>query len=232
MQNLSGENIHGLDVSHWQGNIDWKAVKEHNNIKFAYLKATEGRTYNDPSFIFNAKEARSAGIPVGAYHFARPDNNPTKENAIEEAKFFIATLERGFGHRNYGDIYPVLDLEVPSACKDAKLNTLQVLEWANSFKNFFNKQIESGLMIYTGSYFIQEHNNFNYLTSGNPLADMPLWIAMYPNARGKKNYPQNVGNWKRWTVWQYTNSGKINGIAGKVDLNWAVPELINPSRQK
>jgi len=85
-------------------------------------------------------------------------------------------------------------------------------------------------MLYTGSYFIKEHSNFNHPTPGNPLADMPLWIAMYPHVKGNPGFPQDIGSWTRWTVWQYSNLGKVSGISGNVDLNWAAPELLDLAR--
>ena len=225
MQKASASCLHGIDVSHWQGEIDWHSVKK-DNISFAYIKSTEGRTYTDPRFISNARGAITANIPTGAYHFARPDNNPTKQGAIEEAKHFIKTMAEGFGKNRVGGILPVLDLEVQPAKKDSEAATHEILEWTASFDRYFTESTGKALMLYTGSYFIKEHNNFNHPAHGFILAHMPLWIAMYPHARGNPEYPDNAGGWARWTAWQYTNSGRVKGIKGNVDLNWAVPELV------
>jgi lysozyme len=218
-KNSSQRYLHGIDVSHWQGTIDWNAVKN-DNIDFAYIKATEGRTYKDPMFVTNVRAAQKSGIPVGAYHFARPDNNPTKVNAVDEARHFINTIKDIFNN-GFGDIYPVLDLEVPPANNTLGITTNCLLEWVQTFNDYFVKHTKTILMLYTATYFIKEYNNFYCPISGNPLKKMPLWIAMYPQIKGNPQYPPSIGGWADWTVWQYTNKGKVTGIKGNVDLNWA-----------
>ena len=223
MQAAKSQDLHGIDVSRWQGVINWKAVKG-DNIDFAYLKATEGTTWVDPKFLDNARNARDAGMPVGAYHFARPDLNLTLENAVEEARHFIKTQQLGFG--NLGDIYPVLDLETPFPREDT-VSASHLLSWVDTFKSHFEGETGHTLMLYTGIFFIREYNNFKHSASGYPLADMPLWIALYPKSVSPyKTSPPDAGNWNRWTVWQYSDNGKVDGIDGSVDLNHAVPELL------
>ncbi|MHB1128081.1 MAG: glycoside hydrolase family 25 protein [Bacillota bacterium] len=226
MQPVNSSCVQGVDVSHWQGAIDWHAVKN-AGIKFAYVKATEGRTTVDPKYLSNALGARSAGLATSAYHFARPDLNPTLDDAREEARNFINTLQKGFGAGFFGDIDPALDLEVPIGKNQKAMPTEKLLAWARAFKSYFKTQTGRSLMIYTGQYFIKAYNNFNYPFPGNPLADMPLWIAMYPTLAGNSTSPPDQGSWTKWTIWQYTSSGKVAGIDGNVDLNWAMPELFN-----
>ena len=225
MQTENNKVLNGVDVSHWQGVIDWSTVNA-NGIIFAYLKATEGLTWVDSRFTANASSARSAGIYTGAYHFARPDLNPSLESAKEEVRNFIDTLQRGFGTGNFGDIYPALDLEVPFPKKDDKFSTARLIKWANTFRNYFQQLTGKTLMIYTGVYFIKEYDNFSYENLKNPLANMPLWIALYPRSKENPEAPPDAGKWSRWTIWQYTNQGKVKGIKGDVDLNWAEPELL------
>ncbi|MHB1419830.1 MAG: glycoside hydrolase family 25 protein [Bacillota bacterium] len=225
MQQVSPNCIKGIDVSHWQGDIDWHGIKS-DGIRFAYLKATEGKTTIDSKFVSNAAGARSVGIPTGAYHFARPDLNITLENAKEEAQSFINAMQKGFGAGNFGDISPSLDLEVPARKDQGTISTDHLLAWADAYKNYFKKQTGKTLMLYTGEYFIKMHGNFHFPAPGNPLADMPLWIALYPKSSNNQTSPANVGSWSKWTIWQYTNLGKVKGITGNVDLNWALPELL------
>src|SRR5205085_3829049 len=95
--------LQGIDVSNWQGSINWTKVAA-DGKRFAFLKACEGRTYVDPMYAQNRQGALAAGVVVGAYHFALPDSS--KGDAIAEADHFAAVA----GVRA-GDVIPVLDLE-------------------------------------------------------------------------------------------------------------------------
>jgi hypothetical protein len=95
--------IEGIDISHWQGPIDWPAVAA-SGREFAFMKASESTTYVDPTYPTNDAGARAAGLVVGAYHFARPDLTPG--DAVAEADHFANQL-----HLVSGDLPPVLDLE-------------------------------------------------------------------------------------------------------------------------
>jgi len=77
---ITGQTILGIDVSKWQGVIDWNQVANDGKV-FAFVKATEGKTYTDPKFAVNASNGNSAGVVIGVYHFARPDNNTGTEDA-------------------------------------------------------------------------------------------------------------------------------------------------------
>lgn len=226
MQGVKAQDLQGIDVSRWQGKIDWDAVRE-DDIDFTYIKCTEGKGWVDPMFMINAKQARAAGIPVGAYHFARPDLNPTLGNALEEAWHFLETMQKGFA--DFGDLDPVLDLEVPYPRDEKVIKPLFLLAWVETFRKFFAEQTGRTLMLYSGVYFIREYNNFRHPGCGYTLADMPLWIAYYPKASHKTAAPPDLGKWTRWSVWQYTNKGKIQGIEGKVDLNRGLAELLTAS---
>ncbi len=225
MQSASPQDLRGIDVSRWQGEIDWQAVRG-DNIDFAYLKATEGTTWVDPKFFENARGGRHAGMPVGAYHFARPDLNQTLKNAVTEAQHFIKIQLQGFG--NFGDIYPVLDLEKPFPKNKKTVSVSYLLSWVDIFKSYFEGETGRTLMLYTGIFFIREYDHFKKPLSGYPLAEMPLWIALFPkSASPYTTSPPDAGNWNRWTVWQYTDNGRVKGIDGKVDLNRALPELLS-----
>lgn len=230
MQAARIQDLQGIDISHWQGTVNWKAVKD-DKINFVYLKCSEGKNWIDPTFLDHAREARYANLPVGAYHFARPDINVNQKDAVEEAKHFSKTLKRGFG--NYGDICPVLDLEKPFPKDETVMSTSYLLSWVDTFRSHFEKETGHTLMLYTGIFFIRAYNNFRHPDSTYPLARMPLWIAFYPELASPYTAPpQDAGSWKKWTVWQYTDKGVVNGIEGEVDRNRAVPELLlNPVRK-
>ncbi|MGI6834707.1 GH25 family lysozyme [Bacillus paralicheniformis] len=127
--------IKGIDVSHWQGNINWKKVAG-DGIKFAFIKATEGTTLKDNKFVTNVSGANAAGIKTGAYHFARFGS---KSEALAEAKFFLSVV------KNANLSYPlVLDLEVnqrkvsKSVLTDAAVAFLLEVEKAGYFAMFYS----------------------------------------------------------------------------------------------
>ncbi|MCY8590150.1 GH25 family lysozyme [Bacillus haynesii] len=157
--------IKGIDVSHWQGNINWKKVAG-DGIKFAFIKATEGTTLKDNKFETNVSDANVAGIKTGAYHFARFGS---KSEALAEAKFFLSVV------KNVKLSYPlVLDLEVnqrkvsKSVLTDAAVAFLSEIEKAGYFA-----------MIYSGKSFLE-----NCLDESK-LKPFALWVARYNNTLGR-----------------------------------------------
>ncbi len=94
----------GIDISHWQGTIDWNGVAGAGK-RFAYMKASEGTSYRDPTYPTNRDQAKALGLYVGAYHFAQPGRTPG--DAVAEADFFLAVSQLAAG-----DLLPALDLEV------------------------------------------------------------------------------------------------------------------------
>ncbi|HDR7544562.1 MULTISPECIES: GH25 family lysozyme [Bacillus] len=199
MQNRSSSNVTFIDVSHWEGNIDWNAVKA-SGIPAAYAKATEGVNYIDPTFTKNVQAARSANVLIGAYHFARPEQN----DAISEAKYFVSILQS-----NQTDLMPVLDLESPKDPSNSNLTGSAISNWARSFINYVKQATGKDVMLYTGVWYINEFG-----ISG--LSDIPLWIAKYSSTP-----PADAGGWTAWTAWQYTDSGQISGV-GNCDVSAAV----------
>ena len=99
------QDVLGIDVSNWQGNIDWEQVKA-DGYTFAWAKSTEGMTYTDPMFVNNMENGLNANVVMGAYHFARPDNNTPQEDAANFLNVASAYIGNGF-------MPPVLDLENP-----------------------------------------------------------------------------------------------------------------------
>ncbi|MEK4097822.1 GH25 family lysozyme [Bacillus sp. FSL E2-0195] len=199
MQNRSSSNITFIDVSHWEGNINWNAVKS-SGIPAAYAKATEGVNYIDPTFVQNVQAARDANVLIGAYHFAHPEQN----DAISEAKHFVNILQS-----NQTDLIPVLDLESPTDTSNSSLTGATISNWARSFVNYVKQATGKNVMLYTGVWYINEFG-----ISG--LSDIPLWISKYSSIP-----PADAGGWTEWTAWQYTDSGQISGV-GNCDVSAAV----------
>lgn len=197
MQGRSLSNSQGTDVSHWQGNINWKHVKS-DGISFAFIKATEGVDYEDPKFSKNLKEAKEAGILVGAYHFCTPSS---LEDAVNEAGHFINIIKK-YGGFALLDLPPVIDIEKNQGLAREEISKI-VRTWVEKVKEASKVQP----VIYSYTYFIRD-----YLEES--LSDIPLWLAHYDI----KQPPDSAG-WNSWTFLQYTDKGRVGGINGKVDLN-------------
>lgn len=194
MQTRNERNIPGIDVSRYQGDVDWSKVAR-QGFRFVFIKATEGIGYVDPYFARNAAEAKAAGLKIGFYHFARPEtgNTPTAE-----AEHYLSTTSR-----IPADLPHVLDVEG----KAASLGRAGLTNWCEQWLVSVEQRTGQRAMIYTGASFAR-----TYLDAS--LGRWPLWVAHY-------GVEQPLGNsvWDRWSVFQYTDAGRSDGIAGPVDLD-------------
>lgn len=193
MQAKSESNVKVIDVSRHQGAIDWAKVKADGAVG-AFIKATEGGSLFDDTFAVNTTGAFSNGIKVGFYHYAHPELN----NAIKEAAFFAKTVAS-----KHADFPHVLDVEGAAS----KLGAAALTEWCVAWLNEVERLTGHLTMIYTGGSFAK-----SYLQK--PLAKWPLWIAHYGATT-----PMANSTWSAWSVFQFTSSGKVAGIAGNVDVN-------------
>lgn len=190
----SGYKVHGIDVSHHQGRINWEEVDTMNVneivINFAFLKATEGITRQDLQFKRNWKKTRETGILRGAYHFFHPSRDAAKqaENFIRQVK-----LEPG-------DLPPVLDIEVSNR-RSKKEIVDGALEWCRLIEEHY--QVKPIIYTSPGFYDIYLADDFK---------DYPLWIAHYYEDLPRMHH-------RKWQFWQHTDKAKINGVKGGVDLN-------------
>ena len=195
-------SVDGIDVSHWQGNIDWNAVAA-DGIEFAYMKAIEGTYYTDPSFDSNYPESYYAGLVRGAYHFA----NPADSSGAAQARFFV---NNGGGWSPDGQTLPgVLDIEYnPYGPTCYGLTDGQMINWVGDFISTYEAMTGRYPVIYTTT-------NWWSTCTGNYAGfwDVsPLWVANW----GSDPYPLPNGA-PYWTFWQYTAEGSVNGVAGNVD---------------
>ncbi len=187
-------NIHGIDVSHHQEVIDWAEVKKMNveemQLSFAFIKATEGLVNVDRLFKRNWYKAREEGMIRGAYHFFLATKSGKKQ-----ADNFIAqvTLEPG-------DLPPVLDIEQLYGVKPKNLR-VRVKEWLTAIEAYYKVKP----IIYTNVDFYEQ-----YL--GAEFDEYPLWVAHYL----QPNKPRIE---RPWVFWQHSETGRVNGIRGKVDFN-------------
>ncbi len=191
----TGSTIKGVDVSHFDGTVDWAAAKR-GGITFAIIKATEGTSFVDNHFATNWTNTGANGIVHGAYHFFRPKSDP-----IAQADFFVQVA----GSPKSGDLPPVIDLEVTDG-----LTAAQVASGARTFLQRVQQKTGRVPMIYTSVRV------FNSLLGG-PSGFNPyfLWVANW-NVRCP-----NIPNppWTRWTFWQSSATGTVAGFSDPVDVD-------------
>ncbi|HEX2392657.1 MAG TPA: GH25 family lysozyme [Solirubrobacterales bacterium] len=188
----------GLDVSHWEGTIDWATVGL-LGARFAYIKATEGTAYRDPSFSTNYLQAYSQGIIRGAYHYARPDNS----GGAAQADYFAT---HGGGWSADGLTLPgALDIEWGSATQGGDcygLSQSAMVAWIRAFSMEYRARTTRWPVIYTSTRWWTEcTGNRGAFSSTNPL-----WVARRSSTVGVLPY-----NWSYQTIWQYAFSGTFPG---------------------
>lgn len=191
----------GIDVSHWQGSIDWAAVED-AGIRFAFTKATEGTGFVDSRLARNLSEMERFGIVRGAYHFAHPNIS-----AVNQARHFVNTVRDANGGTVSGCLQLALDLEVTDGRSPAT-----IWSWTQAFIAEIRRLTGRPGIIYTSPSFWVSR-------VGNPTSNLncPLWIAHW--GASSPTVPRawsSVG----WAFWQYTSTGSVPGISGNVDRNW------------
>ncbi len=208
----------GIDVSNHQNPkaLDWNKVKQWGAV-WAYIKATEGQDYSDPSSFEHAVRAQDAGVTVGYYHFARPDSIKTtvEDDAKAEAEDFLKALDA----LPKGGLPPVLDWErdAPNLDKD------QMASWALTFLQTLQNAGTKTPVVYTGYYHMQETTRLD-----PAFTNYALWQPWYRPGRNPWDGPPTVAEpWKTWSVYQYTDQGIIPGYdEGTLDLNVATREFL------
>ena len=194
----------GIDVSEWQKTIDWEKVKA-AGIEFAMIKAGYGRNRIDPQFKYNISECNRLGIPCGVYWFSYAY---TEELARNEAKYCLAAIAP------YKLDYPVAyDFEYDSVDNAEKLGIEITKEMASSFARAFLGEIEAA------RYYAQLYTNADYLTRyfDSELAKRyDVWLAQWPSKPNLDTKPSQAGG-----IWQYSNTGSVDGISERVDLDAA-----------
>jgi GH25 family lysozyme M1 (1,4-beta-N-acetylmuramidase) len=199
----TSSRLEGIDVSHWQGTIDWAKVRAAGK-KFAYIKASEHTSFVDDKYQTNRSRAKSAGLKVGAYHFARPNIGTT--DAYAEADHFIETADW-----TSGELRPVLDLEDTGGLSSSALQT-----WVKAFLQRIHDRTGVRAVIYVSpSFWSTKMGNSNWFAKNGYEV---LWIAHWTTAKSPSVPAESWGG-KSWTFWQYTSDGSVPGISGRVDLD-------------
>lgn len=187
--------IKGIDISKWQGDINFGDVKSKNNIDFVVIKATEGNGLTDPKFLKNQLNARNSGLLCGYYHYARPDLNNTPE---AEADYFLSAL----GELENGE-FLALDYE----CTNQKQSDIS---WCKRFLDRVLAKTSVRPFVYLNQSQIK---NFDWSeVVGGSYA---LWVASYTYDPNKNDF--NIGEFPSAAMQQFSNKESIQGISGNVD---------------
>ena len=202
---MSTGHLSGIDVSKWQGSVNWPEVKQ-AGIAFAFARATYGITEVDSSFKDNWQGMKDAGITRGAYHFFLAADDPARQ-----ADFFINTV----GSLDPDDLPPVIDVESDSGVSSTLVADVQT--WLNTVAQGLGRTP----IIYTAPSYWNANMNSDF-------GKYPLWVAEY----GVSD-PRTVNGWTDWTFWQYSSTGKVAGVGNTVDLDYyngdTLTALINAS---
>jgi GH25 family lysozyme M1 (1,4-beta-N-acetylmuramidase)/uncharacterized protein YgiM (DUF1202 family) len=193
----------GIDVSHWQGTIDWATVRAAGK-RFVFIKASESTDFVDPNYVNNVAGAKAAGLFVGAYHYADPDTTPGDGAAEADHYLDTAPLQTG-------DLIPVLDLEVTGG-----LSATQLQDWVKAYLGRIYERTGVRGMIYMSPAFWRSKVGDSTWFADNGYK--VLWIAHWTTA-SSPDLPAHDWGGNGWTFWQYTSSGSVPGITGRVDLD-------------
>jgi GH25 family lysozyme M1 (1,4-beta-N-acetylmuramidase) len=186
----------GLDVSQWNGWIDWRDVRA-TGRRFVYIRATAGRLTTDSAYAKNLARAKAAGLFVGAYHFAHPDIS--SGDATREADHFLAVADL-----EHGMLRPALDLETGS-----RLGTARLQRWVKTWLERVNARTGAKAVIYTTQSFWQSYmgNSTWFAANGYRVLWVAHWGATTPRV------PASSWDGRGWTMWQYSSCGHVSGIS-------------------
>lgn len=189
-----GPTVEGIDVSYYQGTIDWAAVAG-DGIRYAIVRIGDG-TYRDPQFARNWSEARAHGLLRGSYQFFRPNVDP-----LVQADIVVEAV----GRLGPGDLPVTIDVEAPSPSVSPAEYTRRIHQWVDRVTEGTGR----APIVYTGRYYWDPY------VASSDFTSLPLWHAQYTSA----SCPNINDRWSDWAFWQYTSSGRVAGISGNVDRN-------------
>ena len=196
----SHKRLEGIDVSHWEGRSDFSEVRR-DGIRIVYIKASEGDRGVDPDFERNYREAQTAGLKVGFYHYLTAR---TAEEGREQARHFAGVIRE----KQY-EACPVMDFESFGSLEREQINTV-----ALAFLRELETLTEKKVAVYSDA-----SNAANIFDER--LAFYPLWIAEYDVER-----PEMNNDWREWAGWQYTDAGRVRGIDGTVDRDYFTESIL------
>ena len=183
--------IRGIDVSHYQGFINWKEVATDPQVAYCYIKATEGSGYVDDCYETNVRQARQNGIKVGAYHFFSPTASP-----VSQLDNMTSVVDK-----KDNDLIPIIDVE--KIARRANVNAF--LQRLRLFLKLVENHYGVRPLIYTGANF------YNKYLAGQ-FTEYKLMIAKYIEPE-----PVLKDKHAKMLMWQYTSTGSVKGIRGNCD---------------
>lgn len=189
------DHVFGIDVSHYQGVINWSEVEYlpyDHKISYVLIRASVGKDTEDEQFNVNWTQVKQKGYIRGAYHYYRPD-----ENSIEQANNFIRIV-----HLQKGDLPPILDIEKESSIQSMTKLKKGLKKWLNKIEKHYGLRP----IIYTPDVYYRDFLNDTAFNA------YKFWIANYNKVLKPQHHPQ-------WFFWQFTQSGRIQGINHDVDFN-------------
>lgn len=186
----------GIDVSHHQGDINWKKVSSTNGLKYVYIKASEGSTYIDPKYKKNIKKAKEAGLLVGAYHFY------SEKSSIEKQFNHFKSLYP----KRSGNLLPMLDVEPRGKVSRKRMRSIRndVMTFQRLCKEYYGQEAVLYIepMLTENGWLGQLIQDDTKLCIGHPYTKAPM-----------------LANKRKYTIWQFTYSGRVSGITGGVDMH-------------
>ena len=182
-------HIHGIDLSHYQGEVFWEAVGENTKMAYVYLKATEGGDWIDDRYENNIELAHLHGLKVGSYHFYRPRTDQRQQ--LENFKVQCLPGEQ--------DLIPMIDIETTSG-----LSTDEFCDSLFKFLSLVEEAYKQKPLLYTFTNFYNKH-------LVGKIDNYKLMIAQYTDTEPVLADERDI------TLWQYTAKGRIMGISGYVD---------------
>ena len=185
-------NLKGIDVSRYQGNIDWQRVARDKHADYVYIKVSENASLIDPRYYDNVREARRANIPVGSYHFYSPSASPMVQ---------LMNLKRAMPNLKHQDLVPMIDVEVRG-----RQNYKTFIEGLKQFLLAVEREYGVRPIIYTGTNF------FNKYLAGR-FDDYMFMVARYGDE------PPCLNGNPKLVIWQYSDCGRVSGINHHVDLS-------------
>lgn len=182
-------HVHGIDLSHYQGEVFWETVGENTKMAYVYLKATEGGDRIDERYENNIILAHKHGLKVGSYHFYRP-----KTEQVKQLENFMTQCRPG-----EQDLIPMIDIETKGG-----LSTEAFCDSLMKFLDLVEKSYKQKPLLYT-------YTNFYNKWLVGKIPQYPLMIAQY------KDEEPVLADDKEYIIWQYTCKGRIVGVKGYVD---------------
>jgi lysozyme len=190
----AGATVEGIDVSYYQGTVDWAAVKRAGKV-FAFARVSDGTAHPDSQFARNWPAMKTAGIIRGVYQFFRASVDPTAQ-----ANLLLSKLQAAGGLQP-GDLPPVIDIETADGQSNATV-VARMRTWLTRLEQAVGRKP----LIYTAAMMSS--------VLGNNFSSYPLWVANYTT-----QCPLMPSDWTSWKFWQKSSTGSVGGISGNVDLD-------------